>query len=80
MPQRQDEMAPEVLISGYYGFGNPGDEAILASMAAALRRANPGVRITVLLKPSSEPVPGGYWQRLSGPTCSSAEEEDCYRT
>ncbi|MEW6522452.1 MAG: polysaccharide pyruvyl transferase CsaB [Bacillota bacterium] len=39
---------PEVLIAGYYGFGNTGDEAILASTVTALRRLAPELRLTVL--------------------------------
>lgn len=43
----------EVVISGYYGFGNAGDEAMLAAMAGALKEADPTVNITVL---SGNPV------------------------
>ncbi|MGI8315788.1 polysaccharide pyruvyl transferase CsaB [Halobacillus mangrovi] len=42
-----------VVISGYFGFHNTGDEAILLSMIKSLRRVDPDIRITVL---SNDPV------------------------
>ncbi len=39
---------PKVVISGYYGFHNSGDEAILHAMLLALKGAVPGLEATVL--------------------------------
>ncbi|HEX7065256.1 MAG TPA: polysaccharide pyruvyl transferase CsaB [Bacillales bacterium] len=38
----------KVVISGYYGFGNAGDEAILYALIQALRAYDPCIQITVL--------------------------------
>ncbi|MGO0123369.1 polysaccharide pyruvyl transferase CsaB [Desulfothermobacter acidiphilus] len=39
---------PKVLISGYYGFGNCGDEAMLLAIVTRLRQELPGVELVVL--------------------------------
>ncbi len=40
-------MRNSIFITGYYGFGNTGDEAILMAMIGHLRELCPGVKITV---------------------------------
>lgn len=39
---------PRILISGYYGFGNTGDEAILEALTAEIRRQSPDAVLRVL--------------------------------
>ena len=39
---------PKIVISGYYGFDNCGDEAVLLAMIHCLKTHRPDVRITVL--------------------------------
>lgn len=44
----------KVVISGYYGFNNTGDEAILSSMISRLRKKDPGIELTVLSRTPKE--------------------------
>lgn len=41
---------PEIIINGYFGYGNLGDEAILRSETANLKSISPDLKITVLAK------------------------------
>lgn len=44
----KSQSGPRITVSGYYGFGNAGDEAMLASLVRGLRHRLPGVQLTVL--------------------------------
>ncbi|MDI3280303.1 MAG: WecB/TagA/CpsF family glycosyltransferase, partial [Bacillota bacterium] len=53
---------PRILVSGYYGFGNAGDEAILWALARALRESLPAAELRVL---SAAPDQTREWQGLA---------------
>ena len=42
--------SPDVTVSGYYGFGNLGDESLLDIITSSLAEAIPGVRLAALTK------------------------------
>lgn len=46
--------AVDVMISGYYGFHNSGDDSILKAMVDSLRKARPGIRILALSNDPAE--------------------------
>jgi len=45
---KKPKTAAKIMISGYYGFNNTGDEAILKSMVGAFKKKIPQIKITVL--------------------------------
>ena len=48
MSRKSGDGGPKVVVSGYYGYDNCGDEAVLLAMIICLRRVIPDIRITVL--------------------------------
>ncbi len=48
--QREQNKLYDVMLSGYYGFNNSGDEAILGAIIKSLRLEKPDIKIVVLSK------------------------------
>ncbi|MDI3480565.1 MAG: hypothetical protein PWQ97_220 [Tepidanaerobacteraceae bacterium] len=48
MKKGEKDTMHKVLVSGYYGFGNTGDEAILAAIVESLKKLNNNIEITAL--------------------------------
>jgi len=46
--QRSTLNAQRIIISGYYGYGNAGDEAILAALIGGFRKLSPECRLVIL--------------------------------
>ena len=52
-PLRSRSLASDVVISGYYGFGNSGDDSILYAIIRELKTIDPSLRIVTLSKTPS---------------------------
>ncbi len=50
LPAVTPDVRGKILVSGYYGFGNAGDDSIAAALLAGLRRCAPELPITFLCK------------------------------
>lgn len=64
-------MPPRILIAGYYGYGNLGDEAILDGLLAGFRRQDPSLHFTVVggdlaAVERDHHVPAVLWQDIDG--------------
>ena len=53
-PAESGKKNPDVMISGYYGFHNSGDDSILKAMVESLRNARPKIRILALSNDPAE--------------------------
>jgi len=54
--EREAHRRFDVMLSGYYGYANSGDDALLEAVIGALRKEDPGLSILVLSKRPSEAV------------------------
>lgn len=73
--QRMRNKALKILLAGYFGFDNAGDEAIFESVVENFRRLHPEAKLSALVNDSStaerlgvEPVPrstlGSIWKKM----------------
>ena len=81
-----------ILISGYYGFDNIGDESILRTLVTSLRERIPDCSLTVLYTIPPPPAKNTAWRRWSvcrplplrgrcgAAICSSRAAAACCRT
>lgn len=46
--KKGEKLIKRVLVSGYYGFGNAGDEAILIAIVDSLKKLKSNIEITAL--------------------------------
>jgi len=76
MPPRHRETKPvetfrsrRVVIAGYYGFGNAGDEMILRSVLADVRSVIDGPRFTVISGDPSATAAAFNVEAFALPTC-----------
>ncbi len=53
-PLSRKKTKTDVMISGYYGFGNMGDDSILSTIISKLSETAPGIRITALTRKPKE--------------------------
>lgn len=55
------EARPDILICGYYGAGNAGDDASLAAVAGRLAAHDPTARLTATVRGRRGGIPAGVW-------------------
>ena len=64
----EDILAPRVLVGGYYGFGNMGDETLLSALFASLKNISPRSSICVLNK-TKKSINGVRFVNRYSPVC-----------